>query len=194
MRTIQYLSRSPLAAVAHPIRQRILDLLVERGPLSGREITGLIPEAPSNPYYHLGVLRKAGLIEVVRTAPRRGVTERYYGSVARTFSLDPAELLGTTGPRGRAVRGDIVRVAREGAESALADLAVALEAGAAGGSGEEPLINLCSVRLTRERAQALRDRLSACLVETLEEGDSTDPDPAGAEYVFYQLFFPRANP
>lgn len=193
MEQIHYLSRKQLAAVAHPLRQKVLDLLGERSELSGREIVELIPGAPSNPYYHLEVLRKAGLIRVVRTAPRRGVTEKFYAAVARTFSLRPEELLGTLGGRGRPIRKGIVSVAREGAESALTDLARALDTGATGGGGEEPLINLCRLRLSPERAEALRAQLSACLTAALEEVDASGRDAAGRQYVFYQLFFPQGQ-
>lgn len=139
---MHYLSRKQLAAVAHPLRQKVLDLLVERGELSGREIVELIPGAPSNPCYHLEVLRKARLIRVVRTAPRRGVTEKYYAAIARTFSLRPQELLGTRGRRGRPIREGIVSVAREGVSTgrmklfARVSVMAALSVNASGASAQ----------------------------------------------------------
>jgi DNA-binding transcriptional ArsR family regulator len=198
MRTRHLLSRAQLAAVSHPLRQRMLDLLVEHGELSGRQLLELIPGSPSNPYYHLRVLLKAGLVEVARSVGRRGATEKYYAPVASTYSLDPRELLGTVGSSGRAVRAGILAVAREGAESALDELAEALAGGATGGGGEDPFITMCTVKLPQARAATLRASLKAWLEEAMAEdavgtGRGDAEEGPCAEYVFYQLFFPSSG-
>lgn len=188
MKPVHFLSAGTLSAVSHPLRQRILALLVEKGELSGRQIVRLVRGAPKNPYYHLDVLRKAGLVEVVREERRRGSTEKYYASVARTFSLDPAELV--RGEERAAVRAGVLSVARNGAEGALEALAGSLEHDPA--ETGVPFVNLCALRLPRSRAAELRERLKAWVEDALAAACS-DPDGEEdeecAKYVFYQLFF-----
>lgn len=192
MEPIHFLSASELKAVSHPVRQRILALMVRRGELSGREVVELLPGAPANPYYHLGVLRQAGLIRVARREKRRGSQEKYYVPVARTFSMDPGELVGGSGPKAAEVRTGILSVARNGAEDALDALVRALEGGSADPERDVPFVNLCTLRLRPRRAEELRARLKAWVEDAVEAGrecaGAGDPETC-VDFTFYQLFF-----
>lgn len=195
MDSVRFLTARDLRAVSHPVRQQMLALLVRHGELSGREMRELIPNAPSNPYYHLGVLERAGLIRVVREEPRRGAQERYYTAVARTYSMDPGELVGP-GVLTDNVRTGVLGVARNGAESALAALARTLETAAMPSRAEVPFINLCMLRLAPARAEEMRARLKDWLEEAAEaarEAASEEESDECEEYVFYQLFFHAAG-
>jgi len=192
MEPIHFLSASDLKAVSHPVRQRILALMVRRGELSGREVVELLPGAPANPYYHLGVLREAGLIRVARREKRRGSQEKYYAPVARTFSMDPGELVSGRGSRAAELRRGILSVARNGAEEALGGLARALERDLADPERDPPFVNLCTLRIRAGRAEELRLRLKAWVEDAVEAGREC----AGAgepgtcvDFTFYQLFF-----
>lgn len=192
MEPIRFLSASDLKAVSHPLRQRILALMVRRGELSGREVVELLPGAPANPYYHLGVLHEAGLIRVARREKRRGSEEKYYAPVARTFSMDPGELVGGEGSRAAELRRGILSVARNGAEEALGGLARALERNLADPERDPPFVNLCTLRIRAERAQELRLRLKAWVEDAVEAGREcalTEEEETCVEYTFYQLFF-----
>lgn len=195
MDPVHFLSAESLKAVSHPLRQRILALLVRRGELSGREIRDTVPGASKNPYYHLGVLRRAGLIRLARTEKRRGSSEKYYAAVARTFSMDPGELVaGSTGAA--ATRSGILSVARTGAEEALDALARSLEQKTIDTEDEIPFVNLCTLRLRPHRAEDLRARMKSWLedaAEAVREGGGSDGADDRVEYVFYQLLFPRAE-
>lgn len=192
MDAVRFLSADQLRAVSHPLRQRIVALLVRRGELSGRQIRDLIPGAPSNPYYHLALLERAGLIRVVREEQRRGASEKYYAAVARTYSMDPGELVGGAGPA-EGVRAGVLGVARNGAESALSALARSLERRSIDSEGDIPFVNLCTLRLNAKRAEQLRMRLKAWLEDAMEAAAEAAGSGAAdqlEEYVFYQLFFP----
>lgn len=191
MDAVHFLTAEELSAVAHPLRQQILGLLVQRGELSGREIKDLLLEGTTNPYYHLDVLREAGLVHVVRRAQRRGSVEKFYAAVARTFSMDPGELV-TGNPRAAEVRTGILTVARSGAEAALGALARSLEPEDAYAKRPVPFVNLCTLRLPEDRAQELRARMKTWLEDVAEAGREesfTEEDGTCVEYTFYQLFF-----
>ncbi|MGV1048868.1 MAG: hypothetical protein ACOYD4_10145 [Solirubrobacterales bacterium] len=76
-------------ALAHPLRVQILDILTERvaspNGISAELETGLTHVA-----YHTRELDRYGLLELVRTAQRRGATEHFYKAVPHSFVGDPA--------------------------------------------------------------------------------------------------------
>jgi DNA-binding transcriptional ArsR family regulator len=83
-----------IRAFAHPTRQRILQLLA-RTASTNKEIAEVLNEPAPRVHHHVRALVDAGLIELVRTAPKGGVIEKYYGARARSYSLvatygDPA--------------------------------------------------------------------------------------------------------
>lgn len=76
-------------ALAHPLRVQILEILTERvaspNGISAQLDTGLTHVA-----YHTRELDKYGLLELVRTAQRRGATEHFYKAAPHSFVGDPA--------------------------------------------------------------------------------------------------------
>jgi DNA-binding transcriptional ArsR family regulator len=79
-------SRAELTAMFHPLRSVLLDLLLERA-ATVKELAIAVQRPPSTVAYHVAVLRDAGLLRVVRTRKVRAVDERFYGRVARLFSV-----------------------------------------------------------------------------------------------------------
>jgi DNA-binding transcriptional ArsR family regulator len=83
------LTADDVKLVAHPVRRQILSMLTKRRRQRGEgsslpvhsakemaaEFNMTIPQVS----YHVGILRDAGLISVVRETPRRGAIERHYG-------------------------------------------------------------------------------------------------------------------
>ncbi len=78
-------------ALGHPLRQRILDLLNERGENSPVQIARALGERLGNIAYHCGVLEECGAIELSRTAPARGAVEHFYRA-RQTVNWTPLEL------------------------------------------------------------------------------------------------------
>lgn len=74
-------------AIADDTRVAILELLAERAATTS-QLADVLGKPKGTVGYHVDVLRDAGLIRVVRTAPVRAVTEKYYGRVARTFQME----------------------------------------------------------------------------------------------------------
>ena len=75
-----------LRAMADPLRNTILDLLLERAATVG-ELARAVGRPRSTVAHHVNVLVDAGLLRVVRTRRVRAIDERYYGRTARVFQV-----------------------------------------------------------------------------------------------------------
>lgn len=56
------------------------------------EVARSIGISPNKAHYHLGVLFKAGLVELVKTRTLGSITERYYRAVAGSFVVQPESI------------------------------------------------------------------------------------------------------
>lgn len=74
-----------LKALNHPVRRKVIGML-DAGVASPKEIAQQLGITVPAVSYHFGVLRKLGLIKVVRETPRRGAVERHYQVVKRAIS------------------------------------------------------------------------------------------------------------
>ena len=86
-----------LKALGHPLRVRILEMLGQEGEewqLTNRELAQRLRVDPGHLHFHVRMLLKAGLIELVDTDGRG--REKPYRSVAKTFRVAP-ELLAAGG-------------------------------------------------------------------------------------------------
>ena len=77
-------STDELAALFHPLREQLVDLLLERAATVG-ELAEAVGRPPSTVAYHVKRLVAAGLVKVVRTRRVRAIEERSYGRTARVF-------------------------------------------------------------------------------------------------------------
>jgi DNA-binding transcriptional ArsR family regulator len=75
-----------LRAIADPLRDTILDLLLERAATVG-ELAAAAKRPKSTVAHHVNVLVDAGMLRVVRTRRVRAIDERYYGRTARVFMV-----------------------------------------------------------------------------------------------------------
>jgi DNA-binding transcriptional ArsR family regulator len=73
-------------ALAHPLRTTVLGLLTERA-ASVAELAEATGRPKGTVAHHVGVLHRAGLVQVVRTRRVRAVEERFYGRAARTVTI-----------------------------------------------------------------------------------------------------------
>ncbi len=79
--------------IFHPVRMRILQMLLRSGNLTAgqfRELLGDVP--PATLYRHLKHLSNGGVIAVVEERPVRGVVERVYAVTSEGASLTPEEI------------------------------------------------------------------------------------------------------
>ena len=84
-------SDTAVAAVAHPERRRLLQILAEH-PDSASGLAERLGEKRQRINYHVRSLEDAGLIELAEERPRRGLTEKIYRPVSRRFAIDPSIL------------------------------------------------------------------------------------------------------
>lgn len=98
--TVGYLEDGQQVRTAlSPLRRRVLDLL--REPASAAELGTRLDMPRQKINYHLGVLERAGLIELVETRPRRGCTERVMRATAADYVVDPQLMQPGAGVRSR---------------------------------------------------------------------------------------------
>jgi DNA-binding transcriptional ArsR family regulator len=65
-------------ALGHPLRLAYLRALADQGRLSPSDYARQAGEPLGNVSYHVSALRKAGVLEVAETIPRRGAMEHRY--------------------------------------------------------------------------------------------------------------------
>ena len=70
-----------IKALAHPLRQQILELMIE-APITTKQVADRLGEKPTKLYHHVDTLEVAGLIKLVKTRRKRGTIEKYYEAVA----------------------------------------------------------------------------------------------------------------
>ena len=80
-----------ITALGHPLRARILGALDE-GEASPKELAVRFSEKLGNVSYHVRILARLSLIELVRETPRRGAVEHHYRSVPRPETVVNLEL------------------------------------------------------------------------------------------------------
>jgi len=73
-----------MAAMGDPRRMRILEILTKQQ-ASATEIAKMIEESPQTTQYHVKVLEKVGLVELVAKREVRGAVEKFYRAVAEQF-------------------------------------------------------------------------------------------------------------
>lgn len=84
--TIDVDSAAGLRAIADPLRQTLLDLVLERA-ATVSELARAVDRPKSTVAHHVQVLVDAGLLRVVRSRRVRAIDERFYGRTARIFSI-----------------------------------------------------------------------------------------------------------
>ncbi|HET7508924.1 MAG TPA: helix-turn-helix domain-containing protein [Solirubrobacterales bacterium] len=72
-----------LEAMRHPLRSRMLRLLVERGVMSPSELSAALEAELSNVSYHMHRLEELECAELVETRPVRGAVEHFYRAIER---------------------------------------------------------------------------------------------------------------
>jgi DNA-binding transcriptional ArsR family regulator len=136
------------AALAHPLRQRLLFALGHQ-PATISRLAARLDAKKGNVAHHVKVLREAGLIHVAETRRVRGGTEQYYQRTARHMVVAEPQAAGTA--------------------AMLAAVAQELDL-----SPVEPDLTLRHLRLSPAKARELGEAL-AKLVDDAEEDAEEQP-------------------
>ncbi|MFJ3925365.1 ArsR/SmtB family transcription factor [Streptomyces sp. NPDC090022] len=136
------------AALAHPLRQRLLFALGQR-PATVSQLAVQLDAKKGNLAHHLKVLREAGLIRIAATRQVRGGTEQYYQRTARSMLVAEPQAAGTAAMLG-AFAQELDR------------------------STGEHALRLRHLRLSPDRARALGEALTR-LVDEAEQEPEGEP-------------------
>ncbi|MEV0411821.1 winged helix-turn-helix domain-containing protein [Streptomyces sp. NPDC050448] len=153
------------AALAHPLRQRLLFALGQR-PATIRRLAAQLDAKKGNVAHHLKVLREAGLVHIAETRQVRGGTEQYYQRTARHMVVAEPQAAGTT--------------------AMLAAVAQELDR-----SPAETHLTLRHLRLSPAKARELGETLTK-LVDEAEE-DAEDQPVHGVLVALYQQALPTGT-
>ncbi|MEA2279255.1 MAG: hypothetical protein QOI62_282 [Solirubrobacteraceae bacterium] len=115
MATADFLEERLIKALGHPLRWRLLELMIDRGEASPLELSRLLDVPLATVSHHVRVLREFRCVELTRTEPRRGAVEHYYRALLPAF-LDDDQWARVPTMLRRSVAGQIFRrVVREAA-------------------------------------------------------------------------------
>jgi DNA-binding transcriptional ArsR family regulator len=166
-----------LKVVADPLRAQILEVMLHK-PLTVKQVAEKLGLSPSKLYYHINLLEKHGLIQVVETRLVANLMEKLYRSSATDFEVAP-ELLSFDSFEGKeninALLMASIDATREDLLRSLQARTFDLEKGAQ----ELPrrvILMRQTCRIPEERATEFAKRLSA-LLEDFAKADVESPDP-----------------
>ncbi|HSA56296.1 MAG TPA: winged helix-turn-helix domain-containing protein [Gemmatimonadaceae bacterium] len=191
MKAIQRLMTLPqLRAVANPLRQELLELLVG-SPLTTHELADRLAVPPGRLYHHIGILERTGLIREVARRQRRGAIERTYRATAREYTVDDRLLARSrTRPVGDPLSSAVSTLFR----NAAADVERAASRGLFGDPAvtERVVFEKQRVRLTATDLRRLRRRLQTWLADCVRANASGDSEINVAEVAIVVGFYPVA--
>ncbi|MEV6293779.1 winged helix-turn-helix domain-containing protein [Streptomyces sp. NPDC051896] len=153
------------AALAHPLRQRLLFALGQR-PATVSRLAAQLDAKKGNVAHHLKVLREAGLVHIAETRQVRGGTEQYYQRTARRMLVAEPQAAGTA--------------------AMLAAVAQELDR-----SPAETHLTLRHLRLSPAKARELGETLTKLVDET--EENTEDQPVHGVLVALYQQALPTST-
>jgi DNA-binding transcriptional ArsR family regulator len=77
-----------LKALAHPLRLRLLEAIIDDGEQSPIALSRRFDQPLATVSRHVRILRDLGFLELTRTEPRRGAVEHFYRALRRAFIED----------------------------------------------------------------------------------------------------------
>lgn len=174
-----------IKALANPLRQRILELMIE-APITTKQVADRLGEKPTKLYHHVDTLEAAGLIKLVKTKRKRGTVEKYFEAVAERFVMDRAavEVRAVTDDE----QGRLETIISSSLDETLSEIRESMGTGlirADDDSGESVFVR-SHLRMTPLQMSVLVERLQEWIRDC--QG-SHDPD-AEMEYGLTVAFYP----
>jgi DNA-binding transcriptional ArsR family regulator len=174
----------------NPMRLRILRHLDQ--PRTVKQLAELMEVPPTRLYYHVNLLREAGVIVVVDTRKVGAMVEKVYRATARTFRPSKAIVTGGHAPSELATvtANAILNGARLDAEAALtghfADLAT---------TGTSDIDRVGSlVRTIISLTEEGREKVDAKVRELLDLVENLEAGEHGVEFGLTLVLFPLVGP
>lgn len=158
MTTSEAVDRALVKALGHPLRLRILEVIIVRGEESPVRLARELGQPLPTVSRHVRLLRDLGFLEMTRTVPRRGAVEHFYKAVELAF-IDEREWEQLPVPLRRGLAGQTFR-------------RVFAEASASGGSGGFDAPESHLDRVTLQLDERGRSELSQLLNKVLRHADA----------------------
>jgi DNA-binding transcriptional ArsR family regulator len=181
-----------LKVYADPLRAQIFEILVKE-PQTIRQVAEKIGLSPSNLYYHVNLLEKHGLIQVISTRLVANIVEKVYRASALNLEVDHALLTFSTDEGKESINKVLTATldaTREDMQRSLQARAFALEQGAAERSRRADVTRVTS-RISDELAEEFHRRLAELLQEFAQaDGIGLDPDSTRQTYALMIAFYP----
>lgn len=166
--TVEAQTPEQLRAIADPLRNQILTLVLERA-ATVTELAEALDRPRSSMAYHVDQLVDVGMLKVVRTRQVRAIEERFYGRVGRTIIIGDGAV-----PAGARPRSFLVEAQNEMVDLAEAD-------------------SVCSTirhaRIPKDRAEEFWNRLA-----DLADEFTTLPRAGDRVYGFVAAVYPTDHP
>lgn len=141
-------------------RKRLTILrMIASEPMTVKQIADKLGLVPASVHYHVKVLERAQLVQLVETRERLGILEKYYVAVAQDFAVDPA-------------LGHYDQAPCYVLDALISDMRIA-SAALAVSPDKSRIISaqLSAVKMSRDRAQIFAKRLEALIAEFRASGE-----------------------
>lgn len=80
-----------IKVISDPFRMKIISLFsINKEPLTVKQMADKLVEVPSRVHYHVKMLEKIEVMEIVETKEKSGIVEKYYLPTAEEFKIDNA--------------------------------------------------------------------------------------------------------
>ncbi|MEZ4869728.1 MAG: helix-turn-helix domain-containing protein [Caldilineaceae bacterium] len=172
---------------ADPLRLKIIRLMAE--PTTVKTVAEALDIAPAKLYYHVNLLHKHGLIQVVDHNLETGIVEKVYRVTARDFKLVNPLIAGPDFPAeaADAIISDML-------QDALVSLrrALATRDPSAPTPPRDPFFSQKKLRLTDAQLTMLHRRLDALIQEVTALG-AANADTAEPQYELTVVFYKKVE-
>jgi DNA-binding transcriptional ArsR family regulator len=170
------LDEALLKAISHPLRHRLLGLLDDRT-ASPNELARELDLPLGRVSYHIRLLADLGVIELVRTEPRRGALEHFYRAVTRGwFSEEDWARLPRAARRG---------IVGQSLQRIFSDVTAAVDAG--GFDGPVSQVKSTSLELDERGLEELSEVLASTAERVNQINAEAADRRAGADGVTTEL-------
>lgn len=181
-----------LKVIGDPLRLQILKTF--KHPRTVKDVAEILGIAQTKLYYHVNMLEKHNLIEVVETNVVSGIIEKKYRVTAARFGVDEELLSTVEDPSGHidSLLGAIFNSAKDEIKKSIqADLMDLKDQSDA----KRGVIVHTSLNLTDEQVTEFMEKLSAVLKEyndLADENEEKTPDAPvyGLTYAFFPIYRP----
>lgn len=168
-----------IKAVAHPKRIEILNQF-ENSPLSAKQLSEILEEPHAKINYHIKMLYKVGILDLVEEKIKSGIVEKYYYPTAKSIEIGKNVFNFSLAGK---IEGETDEFYVNKFEDVSEAFFNAAEAGKLSGSNIEDFHN---IELSKEEAEEIKETLRAKL-EEIAARENRDADRERYEVAFVSI-------